>query len=254
MLNDYIGYLEEQVKNHSIYIWGAQGQRFPTLCDEWIKKKESGTHRINALKMWNKAKAAGCEKTARAFDCSGLFIYFGLNNKIVKKDMTANGIKGKCSKIAKSELKKGDFVFRTYKTTTKEHKKGQAYHIGYVVDNDLNVIHAKGRAYGVVKEKFNSSYWNYYARPEWFKEEIENNKVICPFVLSILLKKGSKGIEVKTIQKLLNEALDADLAVDGIFGKKTLKAVKSYQKLKGLKVDGIVGRNTVKALGGKWVE
>ena len=74
--------------------------------------------------------------------------------KIYKSDMTANGMKGKCKLITKASLKKGDWVFRTYKSGA---KKGQAYHIGYVVDEALNVIEAKGRAYGVIKKPFDSS-------------------------------------------------------------------------------------------------
>ena len=62
------------------------------------------------------------------------------------------------------------------------------------------------------------------------------------------LQKGSKGSEVKELQELLNEQISAGLTVDGIFGSKTLAAVKAYQTAKGLKVDGIVGYNTWCAL------
>jgi hypothetical protein len=41
-LQEFINILEEQVKNHSIYIWGAQGQCYPTVTEKWIKAKESG--------------------------------------------------------------------------------------------------------------------------------------------------------------------------------------------------------------------
>jgi hypothetical protein len=44
--------------------------------------------------MWNKAVAAGCEEKAMAFDCSGLFVFYGLENDLIERDMTANGIKG----------------------------------------------------------------------------------------------------------------------------------------------------------------
>jgi hypothetical protein len=43
-LQHYIDYLKTQVKNHSIYVWGAQGQKHPTLSAAWIKKKEKGTN------------------------------------------------------------------------------------------------------------------------------------------------------------------------------------------------------------------
>ena len=57
------------------------------------------------------------------------------------------------------------------------------------------------------------------------------------------LKKGSKGEEVKVLQKALN------ITVDGDFGTKTETAVKEFQKSKGLVADGIVGKKTWEALG-----
>ena len=250
MLNEFIAYLEEQIKNHSIYVWGAQGQKYPTLNEEWIKSKETGTNRTNALKKYREAVAAGCEKTCRAFDCSGLGMYWLYNvKKIYKSDMTANGMKGKCKALTKAQLKRGDWVFRVYKSGS---KKGTAYHIGYVVDDKLNVIEAKGRAYGVVKSKFDSSYWDAYGRPEVFKDEIEKEPEPKVFIFTRLLKKGVKGEDVKKLQELLNKAGGYNLAADGDFGSKTDKAVRSFQKTKGLTVDGKAGKNTIKALGGVW--
>ena len=53
-----------------------------------------------------------------------------------------------------------------------------------------------------------------------------------------VLKKGSKGPAVVTLQEFLK------LTADGIFGPKTESAVKSYQKKNGLVADGIVGPKT----------
>ena len=61
-----------------------------------------------------------------------------------------------------------------------------------------------------------------------------------------VLKKGSTGKEVKTLQRLLI-ALGfscGSCGVDGSFGNATLEAVKKYQKAKGLEVDGSVGSAT----------
>ena len=58
------------------------------------------------------------------------------------------------------------------------------------------------------------------------------------------------GDDVKALQTMLNEANGANLATDGRFGPATEKAVKSYQKLKGLVVDGKAGPKTIAALGG----
>lgn len=56
--------------------------------------------------------------------------------------------------------------------------------------------------------------------------------------MATLLKKGSKGEEVKRLQMALN------LIPDGIFGSLTEEAVKAFQKSHGLKPDGIVGEKT----------
>lgn len=66
-----------------------------------------------------------------------------------------------------------------------------------------------------------------------------------------VLKKGSKGNSVKTIQKNLNKLMKSGLETDGIFGAKTETAVKKFQKKYKLEVDGIVGAKTqakIKAL------
>lgn len=57
------------------------------------------------------------------------------------------------------------------------------------------------------------------------------------------IKQGSRGEEVKTLQKKLN------ITADGIFGKNTVAAVKAYQKANGLTPDGIVGPHTWESLG-----
>lgn len=56
------------------------------------------------------------------------------------------------------------------------------------------------------------------------------------------LRKGDEGLQVRRLQMFLNWAIDANLDVDGDFGKKTLAAVKAYQKAYGLTVDGLFGK------------
>lgn len=64
-----------------------------------------------------------------------------------------------------------------------------------------------------------------------------------------MLKNGSRGDDVKELQRLLTEAGFPCGAADGIFGATTRKAVIEYQNSKGLVADGIVGEKTWKALG-----
>lgn len=57
------------------------------------------------------------------------------------------------------------------------------------------------------------------------------------------LKKGCKGEYVKELQQRLC-SLGYTVACDGIFGDKTLAAVKEFQCANGLVIDGIVGKKT----------
>lgn len=65
-----------------------------------------------------------------------------------------------------------------------------------------------------------------------------------------VLQKGSKGNEVKELQKLLIHwgYLGIDFPIDGYFSEYVENAVKSFQYRVFLKVDGIVGKNTWQAL------
>ena len=65
-----------------------------------------------------------------------------------------------------------------------------------------------------------------------------------PSSSSGMLKRGSKGSQVKSLQSRLNK-LGAKLAEDGDFGPATEFAVKQFQQFWGLLVDGIVGPKTM---------
>ncbi len=59
-----------------------------------------------------------------------------------------------------------------------------------------------------------------------------------------ILQKGSRGASVMELQYSLNLLMGTDLNVDGIYGTKTVDAVKQFQSYYGLKADGIAGQNT----------
>ncbi len=64
-----------------------------------------------------------------------------------------------------------------------------------------------------------------------------------------LSKYGSRGDEVKQIQQKLKSWGYYNGAVDGIYGTKTLEAVKYFQRKNGLQADGVAGDKTLAALG-----
>lgn len=64
-----------------------------------------------------------------------------------------------------------------------------------------------------------------------------------------ILKRGSKGEEVKTVQRLLKSMGYIDntgkaLEIDGSFGSKTEHAVKTFQRAEKISVDGVIGVDT----------
>ena len=66
---------------------------------------------------------------------------------------------------------------------------------------------------------------------------------------AVVLKQGSTGNQVKTVQTKLKRWGYYTGAVDGIYGTATTKAVKYFQSKNGLTADGIVGKKTAAAMG-----
>jgi N-acetylmuramoyl-L-alanine amidase len=64
-----------------------------------------------------------------------------------------------------------------------------------------------------------------------------------------VLKNGSRGADVRTVQTRLKNWGYYKGSVDGIYGSQTVSAVKLFQRRNGLAVDGIVGAKTASAIG-----
>lgn len=64
-----------------------------------------------------------------------------------------------------------------------------------------------------------------------------------------ILRKGASGGEVKELQRRLKMWGYYSGSVDGIYGTKTVEAVKYFQRKNGLTVDGVAGKATFAALG-----
>lgn len=64
-----------------------------------------------------------------------------------------------------------------------------------------------------------------------------------------LVRRGSRGSAVRTLQAELNRQGGYKIAVDGVFGPKTLAAVRAWQGRKRIAVDGVAGPVTWGTLG-----
>lgn len=64
-----------------------------------------------------------------------------------------------------------------------------------------------------------------------------------------LSRLGSKGEEVRQIQRKLRELGYYNGSIDGVYGSETKKAVTAFQKNCGIEADGIAGPKTIRYLG-----
>ncbi len=155
--------------------------------------------------------------------------------------------------------KMGDIIFYDWEDDGLGDNKGGADHVGIVVScNGKNIKVIEGNRKDTVcyrDMKVDGKYIRGYATPRYnaetatktpAKEKAKTVKIEMP-----VLKKGSKGRAVLTLQRLLRELkyVNADgktyITVDGNFGNNTEAAVKRYQKNRGSKAcDGVVGEWT----------
>ena len=163
-VDEMIAYLEEQVANHSIYVWGAQGQHGDQITENWIRKMErdTGGKKVDghyytyadlAVDNWKKQCDLGFHDVLSAYDCSGLLCYWLLANDVIATDRTANGLFRMCEPTL--ALKKGYWLFRI--------SNGRATHVGVMV-SDTECIESKGRIEGVCRSKVKNigsdCYWH----------------------------------------------------------------------------------------------
>ena len=73
---------------------------------------------------------------------------------------------------------------------------------------------------------------------------VEAEELSCNTTLS----KGTRGTNVKTLQKILNEQMGCGLQVDGIYGNKTKACVSKFQTKNNLSETGTVNKSTCSLL------
>lgn len=230
----------------SPYVYGAWGG----VCTPPLRRKYLGYNPSHTAITKNcpvlSGRASSCEGCKYdgllAFDCRG-FTHWALEQ--VGITISGGGATSQYN-TAKNWARRGEIgempdlvccVFqRKAGTSTMAHT---GLHVGGGV-----IIHCSGE---VKKGNVADSAWTHYAIPYglYTQEEIDQTaKVVIP----VILKSGSKGAEVKELQELLNAAGYDCGNADGIYGKKTVAAVKALQSDHGLTVDGIAGPETIALL------
>jgi hypothetical protein len=165
-----------------------------------------------------------------------------------------------CIKMVELLKKKGDWVenenctpapgwiiFYDWQDNGEGDNIGSPDHVGIVekVSGDLITV-IEGNFLNGVKRRalmVNGVNIRGYGVPKYDPESVKEEE--CTVNVSVL-KKGSKGSQVKALQALLigYGYSCGSSGVDGSFGNATLSAVKKYQSRNGLESDGSVGPKT----------
>lgn len=223
---DLVAFVKKAASEKWGYVYGGDGEKYDEeTAEKWAKSRKKPSSHIGTARSYFVTR---CKKWfgKRVVDCSGLIIAAFRSVKANYSDQTANTFYDRCGesgKIKDMSNIPGLCV----------HKSG---HIGIYVGDGL-VVESRGTDYGVVLTKLEKRPWT-----GWGKLA----DVAYPEtpVQKPTLRRGSKGEAVENLQETLNKKMGSALKIDGKFGPKTQKAVKTFQKKYKLKVDGIAGPQT----------
>ena len=188
-------------------------------------------------------------------DCEGLYdAYAGID---VNADYNYRAFctdKGEVGKIDRPWVV-GEAVFMGSAT--------KKTHIGWVCGFTSKgvplVVEARGLAYGVVITSMATRVWDYRGlmtkRFDYTESPVQPGEL--PYIFTRNLKYGMKGADVIELKKLLikhgyTSGITVDTPSSETFGASTKKMVKAFQSDAGLTIDGIAGRRTIRALGGRF--
>lgn len=233
------------------YWYGTFGQEGTQSLLDYKKKQYSEHYTSSRMSQYQKH----IKQKVKVHDCIGL----------VKGYLWCDDVNDMIPKYVSAQDKSADGMYKICKergaiSTIPELVGVLVFfsgHVGVYIGNGY-VIEARGFNYGVVKTRLKDRPWKSWGKCPYIKYITEpknttanktettskgDNKVN---VKLDVLQKGSKGEQVKALQRMLY-AMGYELGnnpIDGDFGTKTDDAVRSYQKKNGLTVDGIVGQNT----------
>ena len=190
------------------------------------------------------------------FDCVGLVkgVLWGWSGDVSKTyggavyassgvpDISADAMIDRCSSVSSSmtNIAVGEFLWL----------KG---HCGVYIGNGKVVESTPNWNNGVQITDMSARKWLKHGFLPYIEYEVREEVKNTVSIDLAVLRKGSKGAEVKTLQRLLNalgfKGKDGKvLDVDGSHGGNTDYALRSFQSKKGLEVDGCCGRLTWSAL------
>ena len=234
-------FAEKVLKERWLYAWGAYGQR---LSDIYPRLAASAYYRDKNPTGLTRLKAVlDRGDDPRVVDCHGIKDGYMMTNDDTgaleprpgvdtSADYDFNRVKGYGT---------AGIDYGTIDTMPSINQRGlgvwKTGHFGVCVGNN-QVIDIYSTANPARIADVSSVRWSH-----WFKcDGIDYGTTGGS--LTMLLKLGSTGDAVRTLQANLNKLINAGLIADGKFGPLTEMAVKNFQRQYGLTADGIVGKQT----------
>lgn len=227
----------------SPYVYGTWGQK----CTPSLRRRYAGYSPKHKDKIYKtcpvlsgkQSKCAGCKYDGRlAFDCRG-FTHWCLEQVDISITGQAVGTQWR----GDNWVEKGDIAAMPDLVCCVFIKKsdGTWSHTGLHVGGG-HIIHCSGE---VKRDTVGGDRdWNYYAIPKGLYTDEELKKAHEGRPIMRTLRKGDSGEDVRTLQTLLNGIGFNCGTADGIYGTKTVEAVKRFQERYGLTVDGVAGPST----------
>lgn len=225
----------------SPYVYGTWGQ----LCTVSLRKRYANynpsqraiTYKRCPVLSDKQKTCAGCKYEGKlAFDCRGFTHWCLLKAGI---DITGGYVARQWSD--KNWDAKGEIAFLPECVCCVF--TGDMGHTGLYVGGG-RVLHCSGE---VKDDTLSGRDWQKWAIPKGLYTPEELAKLVKG-AFTRMLKKGMKGEDVRTMQVYLNALGYNCGTADGIFGNKTVEAVKAFQSAEGLTVDGIAGQQTLDIL------
>ena len=226
----------------SPYVYGTWGQ----LCTVSLRKRyanynpsqRSITYKRCSVLNGSQSTCVGCKYEGKlAFDCRG-FTHWCL----LKADINiTGGYVGRQWSDNNWDVKSDDI--KTIPECVCCVFTGDMGHTGLYVGCG-RVLHCSGE---VKDDTLSGRDWQKWAIPKGLYTPDELAKLVKGD-FTRMLKKGMKGEDVRTMQVYLNALGYNCGTADGIFGNKTVEAVKAFQEAEGLTVDGIAGTQTLETL------
>ena len=230
------------------YLYGTLGQKATEHIIEakWLSyySKHGWTR-----EAYDKITQPWLDKETIVTDCNGLldcFMHEDHNANQTFKTCTQRGLIAAISR----PFIVGEAVFNG----TDAVKSHIGWVCGFQKDGTPLVVEARGLKYGVVITSMAKREWKYRGlmtdRFDYALAPIQPG--VVKFEFSRSLKSGMKGDDVCELKKLLITHGYAEGITVGseTFGAKTRMNVKNFQADAGLTIDGIAGRKTIRALGG----